>query len=72
MQPELAHEGIEAFTPVASMYETWFASPLGAFVDQQEMHALACILQGVLMGPFSTLERARGILPPGSRDEGIS
>ena len=28
--------GIEAFSTVASAYEDWFASPLGAFVDQAE------------------------------------
>jgi ubiquinone/menaquinone biosynthesis C-methylase UbiE len=60
MQPELAHEGIEAFTPVASMYETWFASPLGAFVDQQEMHALACILQGGAHGSILDIGAGTG------------
>lgn len=36
--------GIEAFSTVASAYEDWFASPLGAFVDQAEQQALTLAL----------------------------
>lgn len=38
--------GIDAFNAVASTYEAWFASPLGTFVDQQELQALARVLGG--------------------------
>jgi ubiquinone/menaquinone biosynthesis C-methylase UbiE len=37
-------DGIDVFTAVASTYEAWFASPLGEFVDHQELQALARVL----------------------------
>jgi ubiquinone/menaquinone biosynthesis C-methylase UbiE len=42
--------GIDAFTSVASTYETWFTSPLGRFVNHQELEALARVLPGVRQG----------------------
>ena len=43
-------DGIDAFNAVASTYETWFASPVGRFVDRQELQALARTLSGVQPG----------------------
>lgn len=43
-------DGIEAFNAVASTYEAWFTSPLGKFVNHQELQALARVLQGVQPG----------------------
>jgi ubiquinone/menaquinone biosynthesis C-methylase UbiE len=51
-------KGIEAFASLASTYEMWFASPLGMFVDQQEMQAFAWILTG--FRPGSILEIGAG------------
>ena len=39
--------GIAAFASVASTYEAWFTTPLGAFVDEQERQALAQVLRDV-------------------------
>lgn len=49
--PEQPHtDGIDAFTSVASTYETWFASPLGRFVNHQELQALARVLPEIRQG----------------------
>jgi ubiquinone/menaquinone biosynthesis C-methylase UbiE len=37
-------KGIDAFNSVASTYEAWFDSPLGAFVDACELQALASLI----------------------------
>ena len=58
MQTRHADTGVEAFTAAASVYEAWFASPLGAFVDELEKQALARTLQGV--GGASVLEIGAG------------
>jgi ubiquinone/menaquinone biosynthesis C-methylase UbiE len=50
MYPHRADAGVEAFGAAAAAYEAWFASPLGAFVDQEEKQALARLLQGVDRG----------------------
>jgi ubiquinone/menaquinone biosynthesis C-methylase UbiE len=38
---------IDAFATIASTYEDWFDSPLGAFVDHCELQALALLLPDV-------------------------
>jgi ubiquinone/menaquinone biosynthesis C-methylase UbiE len=47
MQTRPTDSGVEAFTAAASSYEAWFASPLGAFIDDLEKQTLARILQDV-------------------------
>jgi len=44
---EFCMKGIAAFDSVASTYEAWFDSPLGAFVDACELQALASLLSDV-------------------------
>jgi ubiquinone/menaquinone biosynthesis C-methylase UbiE len=58
MQTSHFNTGVEAFTAAASAYETGFASPLGAFIDELEKQALARILRGV--GGASVLEISAG------------
>lgn len=58
MSTRHANTGVEAFTTAASRYEAWFASPLGAFIDELEKQALARILEGV--GGASILEIGAG------------
>lgn len=45
-----ATDGIDAFTSVASTYEGWFATPMGRFVDQQELQVLVHIVPGMQPG----------------------
>jgi len=40
-------QDIDAFAAIASTYEGWFTTPLGRFVDQQELQALARLLSGI-------------------------
>ena len=42
-----ANTGIEAFTAIASGYESWFTTPQGAIVDGLEKQALARILDAL-------------------------
>ncbi len=49
-QTQLSTEGMDAFSSVASSYEAWFASPLGAFVDHCERRAVECMLRDVESG----------------------
>jgi ubiquinone/menaquinone biosynthesis C-methylase UbiE len=41
-----AVQDLDAFTSVASTYDAWFATPLGRFVDQQELQAFERLLSG--------------------------
>ncbi len=50
MQPRDPADGITAFAAAAATYETWFASPLGSWVDQQQGEALAGLLSEVPRG----------------------
>ena len=50
MPRQRVEQGIEAFASVASTYEAWFTSPLGAFVNQQELQALTQVLRDVERG----------------------
>lgn len=47
MNPSPSRAGIDAFTSVASTYEKWFDSPLGAFVDACELRVLTSLLSDV-------------------------
>lgn len=62
MDSHRATAGIEAFGAAATSYETWFASPLGAFVDQEEKQALARLLQGVGRGSVLDIGAGTGHL----------
>lgn len=63
MRARRADTGVEAFSATASGYEAWFASPLGAFIDELEKQALARIIPdvgGPDTGGISVLEIGAG------------
>lgn len=43
--PKLDMLAIEAFNRLGSVYDTWYATPLGAFVDAQEKAAVFALAE---------------------------